>query len=188
MNADVLTRVCAEIDARLIKLRPALAEYQRLLDAEQALVSRAERAQAAEAKRVLAADAKRALAADAKRARAAQAATSSASATKKRESSRASARPRAGRAAAPSSPRRGRRGSAAGTIERAPSRPRGASQQAIVAALEHGSHTLGELAVVTAISSSEIRESVRQLQRAGTIARTRREGRVAYALLVPAVG
>jgi hypothetical protein len=173
MNADVLTRVCAEIDARLIELRPALAEYQRLLDAEQALVSKAERAQAVDAKRG---------------AQAAQAAAPSASATKKRESSRAPARPRTGRAAGPSSPRRGRRGSAAGAIERAPSSPRGASQQAIVAALEHGSHTLGELAVVTAISSSEIRESVRQLQRAGTIARTRREGRVAYALSVPAVG
>ncbi len=58
----------------------------------------------------------------------------------------------------------------------------GASEQAIVAALEHGSHTVGELGVVTAMSGAEIRESVRRLLRAGRIARARREGRVAYAL------
>jgi hypothetical protein len=155
MSVDVLTRVCAEIDARLIKLHPALAEYQRLLDAEQALTTEAEQARAAAAKQ---------------------------------KPQRAPKRPRAVRAPAASSPRRGRRGSAAGALERAASTPRGASQQAIVAALEHGSHTLGELAAVTAISSSKVRESVRQLQRGGTIARTRREGRVAYALSSPAAG
>lgn len=81
--------------------------------------------------------------------------------------------------------RRGPRGSAAGTIERAASAPRGAAQQAIVAALEHGSHTVGELVLVTAISGPEIRDSVRRLQRAGTVTRTRRDGRAAYALSSP---
>jgi len=66
---------------------------------------------------------------------------------------------------------------------RQPAKPRlGASEQAIVAALEHGSHTVSELAVVTAMSGPDIRESVRRLLRAGKIARARREGRVAYAL------
>jgi hypothetical protein len=179
MSVDVLTRVRAEIDARLIKLRPALAEYQRLLDAEQALATEAEQARTADAKPTRAAAGKPARAAAGKPARAAAA---------KQKPQRAPKRSRAERAPSASSPRRGRRGSAAGAIERAASTPRGASQQAIVAALEHGSHTLGELAVVTAISSSKIRESVRQLQRGGTIARTRREGRVAYALSSPAAG
>lgn len=69
---------------------------------------------------------------------------------------------------------------------RQPAKPRqvrlGASEQAIVAALEHGSHTVSELGVVTAMSGPDIRESVRRLLRAGKIARARREGRVAYAL------
>ncbi len=69
---------------------------------------------------------------------------------------------------------------------RRPAKPRqvrlGASEQAIVAALEHGSHTVSELGVVTAMSGPDIRESVRRLLRAGKIARARREGRVAYAL------
>jgi hypothetical protein len=51
-----------------------------------------------------------------------------------------------------------------------------------VAALEHGSHTVAELVLVTAIAGAEIRDSVRRLQRAGTITRTKRDGRAAYAL------
>jgi len=78
--------------------------------------------------------------------------------------------------------RRGPRGSAAGAIARAASSPRGAAQQAIVAALEHGSHTVAELVLVTAISGAEIRDSLRRLQRAGTITRTKRDSRAAYAL------
>jgi|HubBroStandDraft_2_1064218.scaffolds.fasta_scaffold00201_6 hypothetical protein len=166
MNTDVLTRVRAEIDARLIELRPTLAEYQRLLDAEQALADKAEQARAAKAEQALAAKTEKALAAKTQ-ARAAKAEQALAAKTEKALAAKTSA---------------------TGAIERAASSPRGTSQQAIVAALEHGSHTLGELTVVTAISSSEIRDSVRKLQRAGTIARTRREGRVAYALLSSAAG
>ena len=59
----------------------------------------------------------------------------------------------------------------------------GASEQAIVAALEHGSHTVSELGVVTAMSGPQIRESLRRLLKARKIARARREGRVAYALV-----
>jgi hypothetical protein len=58
----------------------------------------------------------------------------------------------------------------------------GAGAQAIVAALEHGSHTVSELGVVTAMSGAQIRASVRRLLTAGKIARASREGRVAYAL------
>jgi hypothetical protein len=56
------------------------------------------------------------------------------------------------------------------------------SRQAIVAALEHGSHTVAELAVVTAMSGPSIRETVRGLLKAGRVTKTKREGKAAYAL------
>jgi predicted ArsR family transcriptional regulator len=55
-----------------------------------------------------------------------------------------------------------------------------------VAALEHGSHTATELAVVTALSGASIRKHLRGLLAAGTVARARREGKPAYALAAPA--
>jgi hypothetical protein len=58
----------------------------------------------------------------------------------------------------------------------------GPTEQAIVAALEHGSHTVGELGMVTAMSGGEIREGARQLLAAGRIVRAKREGKPAYAL------
>lgn len=81
--------------------------------------------------------------------------------------------------------RRGPRGSASrkrAAAAATPSAPHGAAEQAIVAALEHGSHTVGELVLVTAMTGAEIRAGAQRLQRAGAIVRTRREGRVAYAL------
>lgn len=60
--------------------------------------------------------------------------------------------------------------------------PRGAAQTAILAALEHGSHTVAELGVVTAMSAQIIRENLRRLLGAGTITRAKREGKAAYAL------
>jgi DNA-binding transcriptional ArsR family regulator len=60
--------------------------------------------------------------------------------------------------------------------------PRGAAQQAIIAALEHGSHTVSELAVVTAMSGPNIRENLRRLLKAGAVTRAKREGKAAYAL------
>jgi hypothetical protein len=72
-----------------------------------------------------------------------------------------------------------RNGAAPGARGRA---PRGAAQEAIVAALEHGSHTVSELAVVTAISAPSIRQSLRRLVAAGTVTQAKREGKLAYAL------
>jgi DNA-binding transcriptional ArsR family regulator len=123
MAADALTRVRAEIDARLRELRPAVTEYQRLLDIADALD-----AEARAAKRKPAA--------------------------KPKPRSMAKPRPAA----------------------------MGAAEQSIVAALEHGSHTVGELGAVTAMSGSEIREGARRLLKAGKITRAKREGRAAYAL------
>jgi predicted Rossmann fold nucleotide-binding protein DprA/Smf involved in DNA uptake len=61
---------------------------------------------------------------------------------------------------------------------------RGAAAVAILAALEHGSHTVSELAVVTAMSGQIINSNLRRLQQAGTIARTKRagDGKAAYTL------
>ena len=55
---------------------------------------------------------------------------------------------------------------------------------AILAALEHGSHTVSELAIVTAMSGAIIKNNLRRLQQAGTITRTKRagDGKAAYAL------
>jgi hypothetical protein len=96
--------------------------------------------------------------------------------------------------------RRATRGSAAGAIKRAagsaapkPSRPgaevakpvraqRGAARESILAALDHGSHTVGELAVVTAMSASNINGNLRRLASDGAVVKIEREGKTAYAL------
>jgi hypothetical protein len=62
---------------------------------------------------------------------------------------------------------------------------RGAAEHAIVAALEHGSHTLTELVVVTAMSGPNIRSNLRRLLKARTVTQTKREGKAAYALSSP---
>jgi hypothetical protein len=73
--------------------------------------------------------------------------------------------------------------------KKAPSTPaaprvsRNESQQAITAALEHGSHTVAELAIVTAMSGPAIREAIRGLQKAGKVKKAKRgDGKAAYAL------
>jgi Bacterial regulatory protein, arsR family len=62
---------------------------------------------------------------------------------------------------------------------------RGAAEHAIVAALEHGSHTVSELAVVTAMSGPNIRSNLRRLRKARTVTQTKRQGKAAYALSSP---
>ncbi len=61
---------------------------------------------------------------------------------------------------------------------------RGVTGVAILAALEHGSHTASELVVVTAISAPIIQNSLRRLEQVGAIVRTRRagDGKAAFAL------
>jgi DNA-binding transcriptional ArsR family regulator len=126
MTSDLLTRVRGEIDARLGELRPALAEYERLL---------------------------------------AMAGSPAAN-----DASVSAASPRPSRRKAPAADGRG---------------PRGAAQQAIVAALEHGSHTVAELVVVTAMSGASVRESLRRLKAGGVVTTAKREGKAAYALSSP---
>jgi hypothetical protein len=59
---------------------------------------------------------------------------------------------------------------------------RGAAREAILAALEHGSHTVSELAVVTAMKASNLHGNVRRLLAEGAVAKTEREGKTAYRL------
>jgi hypothetical protein len=58
----------------------------------------------------------------------------------------------------------------------------GAAREAILAALDHGSHTIGELVVVTAMSGPNINGNLRRLVSDGAVVKTEREGKTAYAL------
>jgi DNA-binding transcriptional ArsR family regulator len=58
----------------------------------------------------------------------------------------------------------------------------GAAREAILAALDHGSHTVGELAVVTAMSAPNINGNLRRLAAEGAVVKTEREGKSAWAL------
>ena len=120
---DLLARIRGEIDDRLWELRPAVAEYQRLLQ---------------------------------------------------------EARSAGLELADPGSPPR--RAARRRTAPPAPRAPRDAVASAIVAALEHGSHTSGELVVVTAMSPATVRQSLRRLCDAGTERKGRREGSPVYVL------
>jgi DNA-binding transcriptional ArsR family regulator len=172
MAPDLLSTIRREIDERLSELRPLLAERERLLGAVQAL----------------------------------EEATAEVSSTFAPES--VATKP----AAPAKSTKRGgrlggaRRGSAAGAIERAASTPtepataerkasepaaardkperaaRGAAREAILAALDHGSHTVSELAVVTAMSGPNISGNLRKLVAEGAVVKTEREGKAAWAL------
>lgn len=60
--------------------------------------------------------------------------------------------------------------------------PRGAAREAILGALEHGSHTVGELVVVTAMTGPNVNGNLRRLLSEGAITKTDRQGKTAYAL------
>lgn len=165
MAVDLLTTIRAEIDARLRELQPLLAEHERLLSAADALASEG---RAAPEPVPLAPPARR------------------------------RGRPRKTPATAPASAP----APAAGAGEEVPTRSatsptrayeladrpkaakigRRATGQAILAALEHGSHTVAELVMVTAIAAPDIRDSLRRLRRRKAIVKTDREGKTAYAL------
>ena len=189
MSADLLSRVCAELDARMAQLRPALDEYGELLAAAEEL-DRDAAAPKRRGSRGSAAGVLELAASGAGKRTASRGVKPAVSGSRKPAASSASKPSAAGprtraasgsgkRAAAGSSKR-----AAVGSGKRAAGSavPRGAAEQAIVAALEHGSHTVGELVLVTAMAGSQIRSSAQRLQRAGAITRTKREGRAAYAL------
>jgi hypothetical protein len=80
------------------------------------------------------------------------------------------------------------RGASAAPAARAKGRTRrkpaaqGAAAQAIVAALEHGSHSTGELVTVTAIPAATINLNLRHLRRDGVVKKIKRGAKGAYEL------
>jgi hypothetical protein len=160
MAADLLSTIRAEIDGRMNELRPLLAEYEGLLAAGDVLVAQGaheipgalERVQITRTPKR--APAKRKAAANDRKAAAPDSVDADAA-------TGSSERPRTGA---------GRRG------------PLSGGAKAILAALEHGSHTAAELVVVTAQSDSEVRTNVRVLLARAAAVRISRQGKTAYAL------
>ncbi len=180
MAPDLLSTIRREIDERLSELRPLLAEYERLLNAVEALEVAGGQSDAASVSE--------------------PAAPKSAAPVK--PAMVTAVRHRARRPTT-------LRGSAAGAIELAATDPVGASieggngkesavkdkpersarsvvREVILAALDHGSHTVGELAVVTAMSGPSINVNLRKLVAEGAVVKTEREGKAAWALAAAA--
>jgi hypothetical protein len=154
MAEELLSRIRAEIAARMEELRPLLDEYEQMVSAAEALGLQ----------------------------------TSSYDGAAPRSAARRGTRgssPGSGSAGGTRAKAKTSGASSSSPARKGPSReraPRGAAQQAILAALEHGSHTVGELVVVTAISTPTIRENLTRLLKAGAVERSSREGKAAYAL------
>jgi DNA-binding transcriptional ArsR family regulator len=163
MPADLLATIGAEIDARLTQLRAAMDEYEQLLSAAAALEAEERKPKPAREK-----------AAPERKAPVARKASAAA---------KVAVPPRAAvhKEPAPAKPVRVAVIPKKKAAKTAPSAS-GAAQQAIMAALEHGSHTVAELAVVTAMSGPTIRESLRALSKARKVTKAKREGKAAYAL------
>ena len=176
--ADLLTSIRAEIDARLAALAPAIAEYERLSTAAGALTSEGRAAS-----------------------RSAPRAAPRPRTPPTRASAKKPARPQkpARRREKPARPQKPARRREKPARPQKPARRRGVSArarkrediahsptgQAILAALEHGSHTLAELVLVTALPASDIRAALRPLRTHEAIVKTERDGRAAYALPAP---
>jgi hypothetical protein len=192
MAADLLTTIRSELDARLGELRPLLSEYERLVAAVDALETHSSSGVApAPAEQAAPAPAAPATVAPAPRRRgrprgsaagALKRAAAPAPASEVIPEARAETESRQDTGEASPSTARGRTvgTQVASKRERA---PKGAAKQAIVAALEHGSHTVGELAMVTAMSGPNINGNIRRLLQEGAITKTSREGKTAYALV-----
>jgi hypothetical protein len=206
-SSDLLSKIYDELDARLRELRPLVDEYESLLAAAAALELAGEEEDAetgrsagpasptvAAASVASAAPARRRGRPPGKRSAPRPAPVVPAPAPVVPEPALAVpdepalAVPESGADAsepAESSPRAAEKPSSRRREAAAPKRAqRGTAAVAILAALEHGSHTVSELAVVTAMSGSIINNNLRRLQQTGTITRTKREGdgKAAYAL------
>jgi hypothetical protein len=181
---DLLAKVRGEIDARLRELQPHLAEYERLLAAADALEAEGRMATAqATASAATVETAVEQTAPPAQPSFAgARDAPEAGGQTEIPQASQTASWPEADEIPTP-------RAADEEPDERPARRERvspAAVQQAIVAALEHGSHTVGELVIVTAMEAPDIRAGARRLMHDGKIKRTEREGKAAYALPVTA--
>jgi hypothetical protein len=189
MASDLLSMIRYEIDERLGELRPLLDEHERLLDAVAALemaggeldVSGASPAAKGGSPRARIGTARRGSAAGAIKLAAA------APATDALERSAVAQSPDAGSAMRLNGkPRSPARPSRRVTDPKPEHVSRDIARETILAALEHGSHTVGELAVVTAMSGPSINGNLRKLVSAGAVVKTEREGKAAWALAAAA--
>jgi DNA-binding transcriptional ArsR family regulator len=193
VGTDLLTSIRAEIDSRLSELRPMLEEYQELLSVIDALTPDSGTASAptphgaaATAAPVPAARGAAATARTAPMTAARGAAATARTAPMTRFSAKAlSAKKSAARTAFTKEPSaKAPRRATARTRARRPAIS--ATGRAILAALEHGSHTVAELVVVSALPAPDIRRDLRPLLKLEAIVKTERDGKIAYAL--PASG
>jgi hypothetical protein len=170
MAPDLLSTIRAEIAERMDGLRPLIAEHERLLVAADTLEST--------------------------RGNQADVATNGATAPRSRPAKRTATAASQASKAAPGGAHDGRANETAsdkaprlvarrtGESSPKPARAaRGAAREAILAALEHGSHTVGELSVVTAMGGPNINGNLRRLAGEGVVAKTEREGKTAWSLV-----
>ncbi len=171
MATDLLSAIRAEIAERMDGLRPLLTEHEQLLVAAEALeATRGEGSVVDPATN----GAARPRTPRAKRAASTVVETSGSALE---DDSTATVSKKASRAVTKRS---------AGKTTAKPARAvRGAAREAILGALEHGSHTVGELAVVTAMTGPNINGNLRRLAAEGVVVRTEREGKAAWALAEP---
>jgi hypothetical protein len=189
MASDLLSMIRYEIDERLSELRPLLDEHELLLDAAAALDTEGSELDVSGAAQVAKGGSRRARIGTARRGSAAGAIKLSAAgpatdaleppaAEQSRDggsSTRLNGKPR-------SAVRPSRR-----VADPKPERvSRDIARETILAALEHGSHTVGELTVVTAMSGPSINGNLRKLVSAGAVVKTEREGKAAWALAAAA--
>lgn len=170
MAIDLLSTIRREIDERLNELRPLLAERQRLLVAAEALVEAGQ--DGAEVGTQPAGgpvvDSRVVRSAPVKRSR------QSAAKPKLKPKPESASLPEAKLEESESAPQ------PKAKPERA---ARGAAREAILGALEHGSHTVSELVVVTAMSGPNINGNLRRLEAEGNVVKAEREGKAAWALV-----
>lgn len=180
MAPDLLSTIRREIDERLSELRPLLAEHERLLGAVEALEVAGGQGDVASVSK--------------------PAAPTPAVPVKPMTATPVRHRER---------PPTTRRRSAVGAVELEATGPvgvaieggngkeptvrnkpersaRGVVREIILAALDHGSHTVGELAMVTAMSGPSINVNLRKLVADGAVVKTEREGKAAWALAAAA--
>jgi hypothetical protein len=188
MAPDLLSMICDEIDERLSELRPLLDERERLIEAAAALemaggelgVSGASSADNGGSRRVRNGVARRGSAAGAIKLAVAG------SAIEQPEQPVAEQSPERGSSTRLDGKPRSTRPSRRVADPKPEHVSRDIARETILAALEHGSHTVSELAVVTAMSGPSINGNLRKLVSSGAVVKTEREGKAAWALATAA--
>jgi hypothetical protein len=181
MAADLLSTIRREIDGRLQELRPLQAEYEQLHAALAALGVSGR----GDSSTVTKANARAGRAHSVTRAGAVHRGSAAGVIKRAARSPEIALNGQVERQSATSvDDARGVAAPARSTVKTKPERAaRGAARDAILAALEHGSHTVGELSVVTAMSGPNISGNLRTLASEGVVVKTEREGKAAWARL-----